>query len=358
MKIAVLSKYGAEAATTRQRFLQYQPVLQAAGIELELHPLLDDDYLRRLYAGRRTMSVSLFVRYLKRLRWLLTAKNIDAVWLQYELFPYLPGIFERLLGRVGKPVIFDFDDATFHTYDLHRSSAIRFVLKNKIRCALSGSTLAFCGNQYLEDYATPYTETVVVPTVVDTTLLQPLAEPNISSATLRVGWIGTPSTWEQYMVPMEPVFAELLKNHRLELHVMGACGASSTLPNTHFHAWSEDAELPFLQSLDIGVMPLTDTPWARGKCGFKLIQYMACGVPVIASPVGVNDNIVEHDQNGFLARDHNDWMSAFGALIANAALRKRLGAASRLKAERDYSLGTWGPRVLSRLQRAINGIDV
>lgn len=101
-------------------------------------------------------------------------------------------------------------------------------------------------------------------------------------------------------------------------------------------------------------MPLTDTPWARGKCGYKLIQYMACGLPVIASPVGVNTEIVEHGVNGFLASTEAEWIEALRTLLSDAALRARMGEAGRRKVERDYSLQVWGPRVAQILRDAAN----
>ena len=115
--------------------------------------------------------------------------------------------------------------------------------------------------------------------------------------------------------------------------------------NLEVIAWSEDTEVDAIQSMDIGVMPLPDTPWARGKCGYKLIQYMACGLPVVASPVGVNKEILEHGVNGFLAESDAEWRTAIEALISDPDLRRRMGAAGRKKVENEYSLQVWGPRV-------------
>jgi len=107
--------------------------------------------------------------------------------------------------------------------------------------------------------------------------------------------------------------------------------------------------------MDVGIMPLTDTPWARGKCGYKLIQYMACGLPVIASPVGVNAEIVEHGVNGFLASTENEWRAALGVLLGDSSLRQRMGAEGRRKVEREYSLAVWGPKVAAMLQSVVLG---
>jgi hypothetical protein len=119
--------------------------------------------------------------------------------------------------------------------------------------------------------------------------------------------------------------------------------------------WAEDTEVTLIQSMDIGVMPLPDTPWTRGKCGYKLIQYMACGLPVVASPVGVNRDIVEHGVNGFLAESDDEWRAAVDALLNDADLRRRMGAAGRKKVEEQYSLQVWGPRVAQMLRSVAEG---
>jgi hypothetical protein len=107
--------------------------------------------------------------------------------------------------------------------------------------------------------------------------------------------------------------------------------------------------------MDIGIMPLTDTPWSRGKCGYKLIQYMACGLPVVASPVGVNTHIVEHGVNGFLAASDAEWRDALYKLARDPGLRQKMGTAGRLKVETDYSLAAWGPRVAAMLSHVVGG---
>jgi glycosyltransferase involved in cell wall biosynthesis len=115
--------------------------------------------------------------------------------------------------------------------------------------------------------------------------------------------------------------------------------------------WTEDSEVSLIQSMDIGLMPLPETPWTRGKCAYKLIQYMACGLPVVASPVGVNCEVVEHGVNGFLAATNEEWRSAVETLMSDADLRRRMGNAGRKKVEESYSLQVWGPRVAQMLRR-------
>jgi len=350
LKIALLTKYGDMAASTRQRFLQYQPFLLTAGIETVQHALLDNAYLSQIYSERRQNFAYVASRYVKRLNWLRSNPDVDAIWLHCEVFPFLPSLAERMVSLPGKPIIFDFDDAIFHNYDLHTNRLVRFALGQKLKTTIGQANMAFCGNAYLAKYTSelcPRTE--VVPTVVDTSVYCPPSKLKPKNVLVNIGWIGTPSTWMQYMHPMLPVFIETAAKMGARLSVMGAERNALPHPLLDFVDWSVDCEVPFLQNIDIGVMPLTDTPWARGKCGYKLIQYMACGLPVIASPVGVNCDIVEHGVNGFLVETEAEWVVALNALISDSNLRLRMGAAGREKVKRDYSLQVYGPKITNLL---------
>jgi glycosyltransferase involved in cell wall biosynthesis len=350
MKIALLTKYGDLAASTRQRFEQYRPFLEESGFELVPRPLLDNVYLQKLYAGGRPARGHIAARYLDRLRWLLSSPDVDLIWLHCELFPYLPGLTERLAGKPGKPIVFDFDDAIFHNYDQHPKREIRRFLGRKLHATIGGAEMAFCGNAYLADYARPLcSRTEIVPTVLDTEVFRPcLSERPVGP--LRIGWIGTPSTWNGYLLGILPMLKQVATSGGGQIAAMGADTKAEAQPMLDLVKWTQEGEVPFLQTLDVGIMPLTDTPWARGKCGYKLIQYMACGLPVVASPVGVNRDIVEHGVNGFLAETDAEWRSAIETLLADADLRRRMGAAGRKKVEEHYSLQVWGPRVAQMLR--------
>lgn len=350
MKVALLTKYGDLAASTRQRFNQYRPYLSAEGFELIARPLLDDTYLEGLYVGGRRNTHHVVKRYIDRLSWLLSHPDTDLIWLHCELFPFLPGLLERLARWPGKPIVFDYDDAIFHNYDLNSKGMVRRMLGKKLHSTIRGAGLVLAGNAYLADYARPLNSQVeIVPTVVDVSVYRPAPPENGANTAPRVGWIGTPSTWSEYLLNLMPALMPILEEADARLAVMGAGRGAVAQPRLEIENWSEEAEVPFLQSLDIGIMPLTDTPWARGKCGYKLIQYMACGLPVVASPVGVNSEIVEHGVNGFLASTEDEWREALTTLLHDPALRRRMGAAGRRKVEQHYSLQVWGPRVASLL---------
>lgn len=357
MKIAMLTKYGALTASTRQRFSLYAPFLERAGFECISLPLLDDHALSQSYAHGQRSKIHILRRYVDRMQWLVSRPGVDVIWLQYELFPYLPGLLELIVRWPGKTVVYDFDDAIFHNYDIHPNRVVRFLLKNKLQATIGSADLAFCGNAYLEAYARRFCQrTEVVPTIVDTEICRPAAAPRDPKAQPCIGWIGSPSTWTEYLLPMTPMLMDVAAACGGLLSVMGADRSAKSQPLLSLEDWSEAGEVPFLQTLDVGVMPLTDTPWARGKCGFKLIQYMACGLPVVASPVGVNAGIVEHGVNGFLARTETEWREYLTVLLRDPDLRRRMGAEGRRKVCDHYALSVWGPRVAAMLkQTAMRG---
>lgn len=345
MKILVLSRYSRLGASSRLRTLQYLPAFSQAGWRVEIAPLFDDAYLSALYSGRQR-AVRLPGYYGNRLRHLLARPKADIVWIEKEILPWLPWWIERSILPSGVPLITDYDDAIFHRYDMSRNALVRGVLGQKIDRVMAASTLVMAGNAYLADRAheAGARHVEIVPTVLDTQAY------TIGSTALRggktvIGWIGSPSTWTEYAAPMMPLLSSVASTEAAMIRAVGAANGVVGSDTLGILPWAEATEVAAIQSMDIGIMPLDDSPWARGKCGYKLIQYMACGLPVVASPVGVNADIVEHGVNGFLATTEQEWRDALTTLLRDPALRQRMGAAGRRKVEAEYSLAVWGPRV-------------
>jgi glycosyltransferase involved in cell wall biosynthesis len=334
--------------------IQYGDALRLEGIEYSLAPFFDLTYLERLYSGRSTLQPT-FGAYARRVSQLRQAVQADLLWLEKEAFPWLPWVIERALIPTGIPLVVDYDDAVFHRYDMHRSSAVRRFLGGKLDRLMSSAALITAGNYYLADRARAAgaRRIEIVPTVVDLSAYTRRPEP-MSTHPPSIGWIGTPSTWTEYMAPMISLLTQVAEAYSARIAVVGAGPAATEHPLLDNLPWTEDSEVARIHSMDIGIMPLTDTPWSRGKCGYKLIQYMACGLPVIASPVGVNAEIVEHGVNGFLASTEAEWTEALRTLISDSALRARMGEEGRRKVERDYSLQVWGPRVAQMLRDVAN----
>lgn len=352
MRGLVFAKYGDRAASTRQRFVQFAPYLAMQQITLDIAPLFDNAYLETLFLEGKRNKFQTFLCYLKRLQQLRVAKDYDFVVVQYELFPYLPGFMEALIGLTHKPVFYDIDDAIYHQYDVHKNRLVRYLLGGKLKPLLRRVRIAFCGNRYLADYVERFAKRVeTIPTTLDMTHYQPTATNQHTKLTL--GWIGSPSTWA-YFRHLHPFFADMVKKLGMEFLVVGAEHAADHHYPFTYRAWEESREVEDIQAMDIGIMPLPDEPWARGKCGYKLIQYMACGVPVIASPVGVNNEIVTHGVNGFLASTEAEWRLAIETLAHNPDLRQRMGAAGRARVETAFATAHYGPKLAQMLREWCN----
>lgn len=349
MKLLALTRYARCGASSRARFFQYVPSLEEEGIEVTISPLFTDSYVESLQRGRREAG-DVVGRYAARIHALRAAVRYDLLWIEKDPLPWLPAWFERLFLSRAIPYVLDYDDAVFHAYDLHRSQVVRRALGRKHADLIRGSALVVAGNEYLADYSNRAgaDRVEILPTTVD------LNRYTVQAATRNsvpvVGWIGQQST-ARFLQPLAPMFERLATAHVADFAAIGIDASKYGLSMRSIE-WTEGAEVPAIQTFDIGIMPLEDGPFERGKCGYKLIQYMACGLPVVASPVGVNSHIVEHGVNGFLARTEDEWVEALQTLISDASLRRRMGAAGREKVERAYSLQSAAPRLAELLRSA------
>jgi len=312
--------------------------------------MFDDAYLLNLYRGNK-FSIDILGRYAARRSHLQRQPKPRLIWLEYEVFPWLPWLIEKAFLPSGVPFVADYDDAVFHRYDLHKLLPVRWVLSKKIDRVMRHAGLVTAGNNYLIDraYMAGAGYVKYVPTVVnmDTYQAGPMSSENEAPT---VGWIGTPETWKVFGAGLYDTIEETLQAHNARFRSVGGRLVAEARGTLEFSPWTEQTEVTQLRNFDIGVMPLSDSPWARGKCGYKLIQYMACGVPVVASPVGVNSDIVEHGVNGFLATTEIEWREAITTLLRDRELRLRMGQAGRKKVEAQYSLQVWGPRVANLLR--------
>ena len=354
MKLTILSRYSRLGASSRLRTMQYLPWLRQAGFEVELASFFDDAYLRALYSGNRDKR-GLLRFLLGRLAQCRAARQADLVWVEKEALPWFPWCLERLALPFGVPVVSDYDDAVFHRYDLHRNPLVRNLLGAKIDQVMAHSALVTVGNSYLAARAWSAGARRVerVPTVVDAEVYQPSLVRR-DQGKPRIGWIGTPQTWNKYGAPMQPFLEKLARKHGAVFHLVGARLERGSEGVFEYIPWSESGEVEAVQEMDIGIMPLLDDPWERGKCGYKLIQYMACGLPVVASPVGVNTEIVTHGVNGFLASSEEEWWDALEALVREAKLRRSMGDAGRQRMVENYSIQAYGPRVARVLAEVIH----
>ncbi|MBN9220967.1 MAG: glycosyltransferase family 4 protein [Mesorhizobium sp.] len=350
MKIMALSRYGTLAASSRLRTYQYVDKFSAFDIEFYVEPLFDNNYVTTIYANDARRWI-IFSSFFRRVKALLSARKFDAIWIEKEMLPWLPAFVELSLFPSGLPMIVDLDDAVFHRYDGHRSHAVRAILGRKLDRLMRRADLVVAGNDYLAERAREAGASRVetVPTVVD--LKRYMIGPKLDSKDITIGWIGSPST-AHYLDIIKPVLDELSLKIPLRAIAIGA--RQDQLSGSIFVArpWTEDTEVQEIAQFDIGVMPLLDNPWERGKCGYKIIQYMASGVPVVASPVGVNKKIVR-EANGFLASSKSDWLLALRQLVTDRRLRLSMGSFGRADVERRYTLDVQAPRLASFIKAVV-----
>jgi glycosyltransferase involved in cell wall biosynthesis len=357
MKVALFSKYPSMGASSRLRSLQFVPELARSGIHVTPFPLFDEPYLRQLYSGKGRSLNAVVALYATRVRNLRQAGQFDLVWLEKEALPYLPYFIERGVMPRGVPYVVDYDDAVFHNYDLSGRAMVRWLLGNKIDRVMAHATTVICGNDYLAERARNVGAQRIeqIPTVVDVTRYR--AVPDAGYRQTVIGWIGSPST-QRYVQSLRPVFERLHREHSIRLVLVGAQpGMADTFGAVPVDVvpWSEETEVDQVARFDIGIMPLKDGPWERGKCGYKLIQYMACAKPFVASPVGVNVKIVNETASGRLADSEDEWFRSLEELLTNAGERRRvLGEQGRKAVEEVYSLQAQVPH-LERILREAAG---
>lgn len=353
MKVLALTRYAPLGASSRMRFHQYLPALEAAGIQVEWAPLFLDAYVRGLQQGRRN-PWEVLRAYAGRVGALRRATGFDLLWIEKEALPWLPAWLELAMVSGRIPFVLDYDDAVFHAYDQHRSAWVRRLLAGKHPALMRRAALVVAGNDYLADFAraagAPRVE--VVPTVIDLARYPApgRGDTRAAGALPTVGWIGQRAT-ASFLAPLAPVFERLSAEGRARFAAIGIDAAALGLP-MQSAPWTEATEVASISQFDVGLMPLVDEPFERGKCGYKLIQYMACGLPVIASPVGVNTQIVDHGVNGFLASSLQEWEDALTTLLTDSGMRERMGRAGRHKVEQEYCLQVTGPRLANLLHSA------
>ncbi len=346
MRILLLTRYSRMGASSRLRCLQYIPYLASQGVEVVPLSLFNDAYLDHLYkSGRRRISNVLWC-YWNRVSALLSQKQYDILWIQYELFPWLPNWIERLALSARIPYVVDYDDAMFHAYNLNTKFAVRLLLKKKIEKIMRHANVVVAGNKYLAHHASQSgaRRVELFPTVID--LDRYHTNMRTSGDRLVIGWIGSPKT-SKYLDIIKPALHRFAKDREVLLSLVGAGSIQFENIKVKRSPWSEESEVQFINDFDIGIMPLCDTPWEQGKCGYKLIQYMACAKPVVASPVGANNELVRDGSNGFLAGSTQEWIQAFSTLHDNPELRSQMGRSGQKQVRDEYCLQVTGPKLLS-----------
>lgn len=340
----------------------YLDFYEQAGIRCTVSPLFDDRYFDFHVLARSTglkdilrHSGYYLARVMERIRYLFLSAQYDMAVFDKELLPYLPYGLELILRILQPKTIVLFDDATYVYYRHHPFPLIRFLCHRKLERVIRTCTHVIVWNEYLGNYARQFNPNVsVVNTGVDLRRYRVLKDYRVeNSIKLRptvIGWIGTPGSFP-YVRILEGVFKELSNRYDVELHVISSQDYVSSNIKVVNKRWGLQTEIDDLLALDIGIMPLPDDEWTRGKCGAKAVQYMGVGTPAVCSYVGIAPQLIHDGVNGFLASNLQEWTDKLALLIENPTLRQEIGLRGRQTVENTYSLQAVAPRLISILQK-------
>jgi glycosyltransferase involved in cell wall biosynthesis len=326
------------APSQRYRIEQWAPHLAEDGITIHLLPAIDQDLMKLLHKpGHSVEKLLMTFRALpRRITEALSVRRYDAVLVHRSATIAGPAFIERLVKQLGRPLVFDFDDAIYLLHTSHanrRFGWLKFPRKTELLCRISDHVVV--GNSHLAGYAARFNRNVtVVPTSVDLSRYRPVKRRG--NGRIVVGWTGS-STSQTHLEMFAPILAGITSRSDIEIRVLS--DRKPDLPGVDFtwRQWSAESEVDEIAAFDIGIMPMPDDEWARGKCALKALLYMAMGIPAVCSPVGANREIITNGENGLLAANGDDWTQGILRLAEDPALRIRLGTAGRQTVEREFS---------------------
>lgn len=341
MKILFLPKHEYMGASSRYRTLQYLSFIKEKNIDYDVSPLFSDEYLKYKYENGKENKLITFKRIFKRIKTILVdASKYDVLVIEKELIPYFPPLLEYYLKFKKIDYIVDYDDAVWHNYDKHRKFLVRLFLKNKIKTVMNNATTVVGGSQYIVDYAknSKCKNIVKIPTVIDTKKYKChmiTKEENL----FIIGWIGSPSS-SQYILDINDVLKGFTTKYNAIVHLVGFDKKLANKLNFKYKIipWCEESEVEEICKFSVGIMPLSNTPFEQGKCGFKLIQYMGCKKTVIASSVGENCYIVKDNKTGFLVQSDKEWFDSLVKLYNSKDLCVEMGNLAYKSILDNYSL--------------------
>lgn len=353
MKIIFLTQTPFEGPASRYRVYQYIDFLKSHGFNCTVVPAISPSLFKKLYFSNSSIDKFWYfsISFLNRFMDLFRMKNYDIVFMQREIIPYLlPPVLEKIIARLNGRLVFDFDDAIFLP-PKRQGLLYKFIYsQNKVSEIIKMSRYVVVGNNFLKDYALNYNKNVeVIPTSINTERysLKPKTD-TINKVT--IGWIGTPSNFS-YLYSLTNVLQKLSRRYRIVMKIIGGEGIRIENVDVVSCKWRYETEVEDIQSFDIGIMPLLDDEWSKGKCGTKILQCLSVGVPVVCSPAGVNKEIIKEGFNGFLAESEREWIEKLTRLIEDKQLRIRMGERGRRAVEENYSIKTNAPKLKSVLEK-------
>ena len=326
MKILFLVQ-GLDVAASKYRVLQYLPYLKEHGVQATVMPFQKG--------------------FFDKLKVFKSVNQYDILFIQRKRFPVL---WLKFIRKNAKKIVYDFDDSVMY----RNSKAANPESNTRVKMfknMVNASDYVIAGNEYLQKNTTPFTHNVtIIPSPIDMSLY-PLKKYSEKNDNITLGWIGATGSIH-YLEKMKPVFEALGKKYE-DLRLKIICNVFFDCDNITVEKklWSEQEEVADIQSFDIGLMPLMDDPWSHGKCGLKILQCLATGVPVVCSPAGVNKEIVKNGVHGFWANTREEWIEKLEILINDPNRRERMGMEGRKRVIEHYSLEANAPRMLKIFQQ-------
>ena len=333
MNLDIFTRYNTLGASSRYRYYMYAARIRDAGEQVNVFNFFDEQYLRRLYKGKRAGVFNILKSYWRRFKALLRADG--TLLIEYELFPFLPYWIEKIFLKRHKYIL-NFDDNVWEKY------SGKMFLSAKYDALVSNASGVIVANDFLYEKVSKLNDNIIkIPTVVDLDLYR-IATKKFDKFTLV--WIGTPLTYI-YLEKHAATLRKMAEKYDFELLIVARKSLEKRRlegVNMRFENWSQERETELLSRSHVGIMPLTDDEFSKGKSAFKLIQYSATGLPAIASSIGENVKLVDDGQTGFLADSREEWVEALGKLIDNKELYSRMAEKTR-KASENYSIQKYFP---------------
>ena len=328
----------------RFRCEQYLTALEDAGFSISYSNIISEKDDQIFYSKGKYFKKTwiLFSSFFHRLKDLGRAKKFDIVFIYREAFMLGTTFFEKRLRKRCERIVFDFDDAIWLNDTSQGNENLSWLKKpSKTGKIIELSDLVLAGNNYLAEYAKPFNPRIeIMPTTIDTNYHKKISKKETSR--ICIGWTGTSTTLKHFET-IVPFLRKIKEKYRDLVYFKIIVNFPYKLPELDIEAtkWTLQNEIEDLSEFDIGIMPLPDDEWAKGKCGFKGLQYMSLEIPTIMSPVGVNTEIIQNGQNGFLASNEKEWIETLSSLVENPELRKQIGSAGRKTIEQKYSVNSY-----------------
>lgn len=325
----------------RFRFEQYLDFLSENGYQITYSNIISEKDDKILYSKSKYFLklVIFFKSFFKRLKDVFRASNYDIIFIYRESLMVGLIIFERLFSLSKAKLIFDFDDAIWLKDVSEANISLKWLKSpSKTKKIIKLSDVIFAGNSFLADYARQYNSQVkIVPTTINTNYHKKIHIKKKNNA-ICIGWTGTLTTLRYFETAL-PVLRKIKQKFGDKVYFKVIADFPYTVEDLNIHTtqWKLNTEIEDLSEIDIGIMPLPDDEWAKGKCGFKALQYMALEIPTIVSPVGVNTDIIKDDFNGFLATNEDEWIEKLSLLIESEKLRDKFGKNGRQTVIQHYS---------------------